>query len=210
MQLAFLIILISTLGAGVLVLGWMGWSQRRRKLALARVAHEMGMMFSAKDPFELTRRYSSFVLASAGHSSRAENVIYGRYKGWYVRAFDYRFEAGHGPRRLVRRYSVIVSDTHLEAPPTLMWHEQDADHVPLAVQNPLARLGGWLVVSGRGFAPALAGAFAGFAAEAVNLQADRRWVMLCSARRWKPADFAARIDRAAAALGALRARVDGA
>ena len=126
-----------------------------------------------------------------------------------MRAFDYRFEAGHGPRRLVRRYSVIVSDTDLDAPATLLWHEQDADHVPLAVQNPLGKLQPWLVVSGKSFAAALAGAFAEFAGEPVDLQADRRAVLLCSARRWRAADFAARIEQAAAGLTRLQARSRG-
>lgn len=204
MQFAFLVILIGTLGVGILVLASMGLRQWRRKRALARVAHEMGMKFSAKDPFDMVRRYPSFVLASAGHSPHAENVIYGRYKGWNLRAFDFRFEAGHGPRRLVRRYGVIVSETPLEAAPTLMWHRLDADHVPLAARNPLGQLGQWLVVSGRDFAATLGRAFAELAAEPVNLQADERSVMLFSARRWNPAGVAARIDQAAAGLDALR------
>ena len=54
MQFAFLIILIGALGAGILVLASMGFRQWRRRKALARAAHEMGMMFSAKDPFDLT------------------------------------------------------------------------------------------------------------------------------------------------------------
>ncbi len=204
MQYAFLVILMGTLGVGTLVLASMGRRQWRRRKGLARVAHEMGMKFSAKDPFELSRRYPSFVLASAGHSPRAENVIYGRYEGWYLRAFDYRFEAGHGPRRLVRRYTVIVSDTDLPVPPTLLWHEQDPDHLPLAVQSPLGRLQGWLVVAGPEFAGTLAAAFEGLRDQPVNLQIDRRSVMLCSAVPWRPEELAAWIAQAAAGLSRLQ------
>jgi len=206
MQFVFLAILIGALAAGVVVLASMGWLQRRRRIRLARVAYGMELRFSARDPFELTRRYSSFVLPSAGHSPRAENVIYGRHKGWHLRAFDYRFEAGHGPRRLVRRYSVIVADTDLPLPPVLMWSVADTDHLPLAVRNPLEQLGGWLVISGEQSAALLAEAFAEFQKEPVDLQVDGGSVMLSSADPWKPADLAARMDQAAAGLELLRAR----
>ena len=102
MQYIVLVILIGMLGAGVVVLTWMGFVQRRRRRLLARVADEMEMRFSPDDPFDLTGRYSDFALSSAGHSQRAENVLYGQYEGWYLRVYDYHYEAGHGPRRARR------------------------------------------------------------------------------------------------------------
>ena len=128
MEYLFLIILIGALGVGLVVLTWMGLAQRHRRRLLARAAYEMGLKFSAADPFDVAARYRGFVLVPAGHSRRAENVLYGRCDGWSVRAFDFSYEAGHGPRRLARRYSVIVADTSLELPPALIWHAADLDH----------------------------------------------------------------------------------
>ncbi|KPK86481.1 MAG: hypothetical protein AMJ81_01145 [Phycisphaerae bacterium SM23_33] len=204
-QYIFLFILIGALGIGLVVLGLMGLHQRRRRGLMARAAHEMGMKFSAGDPFDLTRRYSAFVLSSAGHSQRAENVLYGRYEGWYLRIFDYHLECGHGPRRLTRRYSVIVADTDLIIPSALMWHSDDAEHAPLAARRPVGRVRQWLVISGAWFAPALAEAFADFADQPVGLQTNYGSVMLCSAARFKPAELPAKMNSAVAGLSALRA-----
>lgn len=205
MQYIFLVILIGALGIGVVVLALMGLDQTRRRRLMARVAHEMGMKFSAQDPFDLARRYSNFVLSSAGHSQRAENVLYGRYEGWYLRVFDYHLECGHGPRRLGRRYSIIVADTDLEVPSALMWHTGDAEHAPLAARSPVGRVGQWLVISGARFAPALAEAFADFADQPVDLQTNQGSVMLCSAARFKPMDLPAKMNSAVAGLSALKA-----
>jgi hypothetical protein len=205
-QYVFLFILMGMLAVGVVVLAWLGMAQRRRRRLLARAAHEMGLMFSASDPFDLTRRYSDFVLSTAGHSGRAENVLYGRYEGWYLRAFDYCYEAGHGPGRLTRRCGVIVADTDLELPSALLWHADDAEHAPLAARSPTGRSGRWLVISGRGFAGALAEAFGGFADRPVDLQTRRRSVMVCSAARFRPWELAAALNATVAALAALRAQ----
>ncbi len=186
------------------MLGRLGWSRRRRAGKCARIANEMGMRFSADDPFDLTGRYWGFVLTCAGHSALAENVIYGRCRGWRLRAFDYSFEAGHGQRRLLRRYSVIVADTDLRLPDVLMWNAADNEHIPLTVRRPVGRLGQWLVLTGMNYADVPARAFADFADEPVNIQINRRSVMLCSADRWKPAEFANAIIRTVEGLGKLR------
>ncbi len=205
MQLALLVIMMGTLVLGLLLLARMGWARRRRRRRLARAANEMGMSFSASDPFGLTRRYAAFALSAAGHSPRAENVIHGHRDGCNVRAFDYHFEAGHGPGRLARLYCVIVFDTNFELPGTLMWHLEDAGPAPLEVQGPLARAGQWLVAAGERFAPALAEAFAEFASEPVSLQTHGASVMLCSSARWGPREFTRRIDQAVGALNILLA-----
>ncbi len=206
MQYAFLIILIGALCGGVSALLWIGWKQRRRRKKMARLAHEMGMKFSPKDPFELSRRYWSFALFSAGHSRRAENVMYGRHGGWYFRAFDYCFEAGHGTRRLVRRCSVIVADTDLALPAGLLWHTEDADHLPLPAAGPVARAGPWLLLRGGEPAAELSELFGKFGQQPVNVETARRSVMLWLNGSWQVSEFAARIGQAAAALDALRAR----
>ena len=152
----------------------------------------------------ITRRYPEFILASAGHSGRAENVIHGRYEGWDLRAFDFYFEAGHGPQRLARRYSVLVAEAGVDMPPALIWHAGDNEHTPLAAAASAGRLGLWRVCWGGEFAPRLAGAFGAFAAEPVNVQTTRRSVILCSADVWKWKAVPDRICKAVAALEALR------
>ena len=204
--MVFLIIPIAALGAGLVFLGWMGFAQRRRRRRLARAAHQMDLKFSPTDLFEVTHRYGDFVLVPAGHSARAENVIYGRYGGWPLRAFDYYFEAGHGPQRLARRYSVIVADTNLDIPPALLWHAGDDEHVPLAAKGSLGDAGPWRVVAGAPFARRLAEAFASFAGECVHVQTLGQSVVLSLATRSKPLAMAERFDKTVAGLNALRER----
>jgi hypothetical protein len=206
MQQVFLFILMAALACATLVLGWLGLTQRRRQTLLARGASELGLKFSLTDPFDLTRRHHELVLASAGHNMRAENVIYGRYGGWVVRVFDYQFEAGHGPGRLVRRYTVAVAETDMELPPALIWHERDNELVPLAASRGGVRGGPWFLVAGGSFAGLLAECFKVFADEPVNVQTAQRAVMLASAGCWKPADLPARLGQFAQALGELRQR----
>lgn len=204
MQYLFLVILIGALGAGLVVLTWMGLAQRRRRRLLARAAHQMGLKFSPTDLFDIIRRYPEFVLASAGHSPRAENVIHGRCEGWNIRAFDFYFEAGHGPRRLARHYSVFAAEAGTDVPSALIWHGGDNEHVPLAAATSTARLGLWRVCWGGRFAPRLAEAFQRFAVEPVNVQTVRRSVILCSANVWKPKALPERIRQAVDALDNLK------
>lgn len=204
-MLIFLIILLGSLAAGIGALAYLGLSQRRRRLRLAQVAHHLGMRFSASDPFQISHRYGGFVLSSAGHSPLADNVIYGRYEGWNLRAFDYRFEAGHGTQRMVRRYSVIVADTDLVLPRTLLWHAQDDELLPLAVGRACEPAGPWAVVEGGPDAPAVAKAFAEFAAEPVNLQTDGSTVIVYSARRRKASEIAPLLGQVARGLSRLEA-----
>ena len=210
MEYLFLVILIGALGAGLVALTWMGLAQRRRRRLLARAAHEMGLKFSAADPFDIAERYPGFVLVPVGHSRRAENVLYGRCDGWSLRAFDFSYEAGHGPRRLARRYSVIVADTPLELPPALIWHAADFEYPPLAVRQSVAKQGVWRVVRGVEFAPRLAEAFNAFAEEPLSIQTLRRSVILALADRWQPAALPGRLRRTVAALESLQARLGAA
>ena len=204
MQFAFPLILILALGVGIVVLIWMGWSRRRRLKMLSRIAGEMGMRFSANDPFNMARHYSGFVLASAGHSGRAENIIHGRYDGWHLRAFDYYFEVGHGPRRLSRRYSIIASDTDLNLGDVLMWNADDTDHVPLVAQTPTGQIDQWMVISGMAFAKTVADAFSDYHDQPVDLQINNRSVIICSPVRWRPAHMAEELTRAAKCLHKLK------
>ncbi len=205
MQYLFLVILIGALGVGMVVLTWMGLAQRARRRLLARTADEMGLKFSAADLFHLTQRYPGFVLADAGHSPRAENVLYGRYEGWNLRAFDFWFEAGHGPRRVARRYSVLAAEANVDIPPALIWHAGDNEHTPLAARSAAGRVGPWRVVAGAALAPRLAEAFGPLAGEPLNVQTLGRSIILCSPAVWKAKVLPDRIRQAVAALEVLRA-----
>ena len=44
---------------------------RERREAMARLAAELGLTYSAADPWDLPTRYAHFELFSAGHSRRA-------------------------------------------------------------------------------------------------------------------------------------------
>lgn len=201
--MSFLIILLGALLAGLGALGWLARSQRRRRLGLSRSAHEVGMRFSATDIFQLSRRYACFVLAQAGHSPVAENVLYGRFDRWQMRLFDYRFEAGHGPRRMVRRYSVIVAETDLHAPRTILWDSRDEQPPPLVVQQPQGQMGRWWVVQGREYAAPLAAAFDEMAAEPLHIQAQDGMIIACSARRWQSGEIPQRLQEMSKALARL-------
>jgi hypothetical protein len=94
------------------------------------------MRFSAADPFDIPRRYADFVLISNGHSPWANNVTYGRLGGRRVRAFDFRYEVGHGTRRVARHYRVIVVEADQVLPDALMWSGGDDQLAPIgALRN---------------------------------------------------------------------------
>lgn len=207
MEYIFLTILFGALGAGITVLAWLGLTQRRRRRRLARFAHETDLRFSADATFDLVGRYGDFVLVSAGHSPRVENELAGRRKGWQFRVFDYHFEAGHGPGRVLRRYSVMMADADVDLPRTLLWHGADVQQAPLAARYPSRRAGPWYLIDGQARAEAVAEALGDLADEPVSAQTRGRSVMLCCARRLRPADASRWIDAAVTALTAAKDRL---
>ncbi len=142
-QTVFVVLLLAApVAAGVgFAIG--GMLQVRRRDRLARAAHEAGLLFSAEDPFDMPRRYVRFALIGGGHGSRATHVTYGRVGGLAVRAFDLRYEIGHGTRRQGRHYAVVAVEAPGAAPPLLLWRSRDADLAPLAAQRAMERLGDW-------------------------------------------------------------------
>ena len=204
MQLAFLVILIGALCLGLAALAPLGWVQYRRRRLLGRLAARLGLRFSADDPFELVRRYGAFVLATAGHSPRSENVIYGRYGSWQVRVFDYCFEVGHGPVRVVRHYSVLAAETDLALPAALLWHTDDAANAPLSVPGTSGREGPWLVCQGAEVAGRLSAAFAEFAAVSADIQTEAGAVLVASPVRWPAKQYGPWLDKFVLALDHLR------
>ncbi len=201
--MSFLIIPVVLL-VGLLAIGLPAWAQRRRRLGLAQSAHKVGLRFSAPDIFQVSRRYACFVLAQAGHSPLAENVLYGRFDQWQVRCFDYRFEAGHGPRRIVRRYSVMVADTDIVTPRTILWDQNDTGLMPLAAQHAQSHLSHWWIVDGPEYAAKLLSACEELASQPVHLQAEGGTIIACFPRRWLARQVPDRLAEFSRALAKLQ------
>ncbi len=157
----------------------MGLLQARRAQALARAAYDLQMRFSPSDPFDLPLRYRALALIRSGHSPRASNVIYGRLKGRQVRCFDFRYEAGHGPRRVSRNYRVVVTETVGELDPVIMWNDKDRDWTPLEAQPSAGRLGPWVFKGSADSVQMLGEVCEELAGEGVNVQCAGRVLMLC-------------------------------
>jgi len=134
-QLLFQVLLIGVLAAAVCVFAVMGLLQYYRTRSLGRHANEAGLRFSPADPFRIPCRYADFALIGRGHSVRAENVTYGWLNGWPIRAFDLRYEIGHGTRRITRHYHVFVAETAGALPSVLMWNLHDAEASPLVFRQ---------------------------------------------------------------------------
>jgi hypothetical protein len=169
----------------------MGILQARRTRRLARDAYEIDLRFSHGDPFDLPMRYRSFALIRTGHSPMARNVSYGRQDAWPVRCFDFRYEAGHGPRRVGRNYRVYVVETAGELQPVVMWHDQDRDWTPLEAQPADGRIGPWSYKGSPRATDVLAEICEDLAEQGASMQAAGRALMLCL-----PARSANQPDRA--------------
>ena len=179
MEIVFIVVLIGLLGGAVISFIRMGLRQRRRTNALAREAHEMGLRFSAEDPFDMSRRYGGFDLMNTGHSLRASNVTYGRQKGRLLRSFDFRCEEGHGTRRMTRAYRVVVAETERSMPAAMMWNDRDVDAAPLGTRQGDVRIGCWLCRGSGAFGAVLAQACRPLAEDGLSMQALGTALMLC-------------------------------
>lgn len=201
-QYILLIILLGALGVGIVVLARLAWSHRRRRRKLARFAHETDLRFSADESFDLIGRYGDFVAVTAGHSPCVENVLSGRRGRWQFRVFDYHFEAGHGPGRVLRRYSMMIAETGVDLPDALLWHGDDLEQAPLAARYPSRRVGPWYVIDGADCAEILTDALSPLAGAPVSIQTRGRSVMLIRARPLRPAEAVGWVSAAAAAVAA--------
>ncbi len=142
---------VGLVGALAGVGGWlaaMGVRQRRRRRRLARLAGELGLSFSPSDPFALVRRHEAFALMQAGHDAQVDNVLFGPLGGWRARAFDYRYEIGHGPHRLIRRFSVVAVDGPEGLGEGLVWREPQGCPAPLPVEGARVVEGAWRADAG--------------------------------------------------------------
>ena len=204
MQIVFIAILIGVLLVSVCSFAVLGLARHRRVASLARRAHEKGMRFVPRDPFDVPRRYARFELIRCGHSAHAENVTHGRVDGWPVRAFDFRFEAGHGTRGLTRQYGVVVADTDLSLPAVLMWHEKDLDGGPLTARQCDRRKGMWVYMGDEEVASRLAGSAADLDEEKLSIQTSGSSLMLCLPAVRRGADYTWALQRIPLVLAELK------
>jgi hypothetical protein len=142
-QTALSALLVLVLVAAVISFAVMGLWHSRRARRTARLAAEMGLRFDQSDPFDVPGRYAAFALISGGHSPCVGNVVHGRLSGRQVRAFDFRYEIGHGTRRVGRHYGVVVMQAP-GAPEMLAWHQDDLDLAPLAARQARTRVAQWV------------------------------------------------------------------
>ncbi|MFP4052774.1 MAG: hypothetical protein ACLFV7_02810 [Phycisphaerae bacterium] len=178
-DLVLIALLLLVLVAAVVSFVAMGLLQARRAQALARAAYDLQLRFSHSDPFDLPLRYRALALIRSGHSPRASNVIYGRLKGRQVRCFDFRYEAGHGPRRVSRNYRVVVTETAGELDPVIMWNDRDRDWTPLEAQPSAGRLGDWSFKGSAEAVQTLGEVCHEVSELGVNVQCAGRVLMLC-------------------------------
>lgn len=179
MQALFVLLLIAVLAVSVLVFLAMGLSQRRRKRQLARQAHRAGMRFYSDDPFDLPRRYAGFAVMSAGHSHQASNITQGRLDIMPIRAFDLRYEVGHGTRRTTRHYTVVAADVPEAAPSAIAWHMDDLAAAPLLVAATGHRRGSWRCIGDLESLEILTAACAGLASNPVSIQCSGKSLLIC-------------------------------
>jgi len=142
MNMAVIVLMILLVLSSAVYLSVKAFVLHRRVGGLARIAHAHGMLFAADDPFEIPLRYGCFTLFSAGHSQRASCVTYGRGGGRPVRAFDLRYELGHGTQRQVRHFGAMVVEVPNSLDPAMAWREQRANE-PLSLLYKTGQQGQW-------------------------------------------------------------------
>lgn len=170
--------LLVVLGAAVLGLSALGLRGHFRTAARARAAHESGLHFAAADAFDVPRRCAAFALCSAGHSAQASNITYGRLRGLPVRAFDFRYEAGHGTRRATRYYFVVLVE-EAASPSVLMWNRRDSANAPAPARVPGGACADWFFRGSQTQAQRLAGPCSPLAGLGVSLEARAEGLILC-------------------------------
>lgn len=195
LQIILTVLLVVVLTAAVVSFVVMGLSQIRRTRALARVAHKLGLRFSADDPFDLPRRYADFALIANGHSPHANNVTYGRLAGRLVREFDFRYEVGHGTQRAGRHYHVVVLETDRKLPDLLMWNDSDAEAAPLRCRGIDGHVACWSYRGNSALAAALADAREELADQGTSIEAGAGGLMVFTPLASRSASYAGRLLR---------------
>jgi hypothetical protein len=171
-------ILIVALTAAVVSFFVMGLRHHWHGRVMSRYSNEHDLRFNRDDPFGIPLVYRRFALISCGHSPRACNVTHGRVAGRVVRAFDFRYEIGHGTLRVTRRYGVVVVDMETPDHNVLMWNDSDAQHAPLEVRQIDGHVGCWSFTGDADLAKTLAGHVGPLGADGLSMQARDGLLML--------------------------------
>jgi hypothetical protein len=197
-------ILLAVLAGSVVVFLVAAVLQHRRTGFLSSRATERGMRFSAADSFEVPRRYRLFTAISGGHSARASNMTYGRVDGWPVRAFDFRYEVGHGTHRETRHYGVLAVETDLPLPEALLWNEADAAEAPLPAVLGDGTVACWSYRGDDHLARVLGDAAVPLAGQRVSIESQGGVVLLAKPLPGAEDPYGDLLDRAEAVVEAVR------
>lgn len=173
-----MILLSCVLLIAVISFAVMALMQVRRTRLAKRDAQKLNMRFSPEDPFDIPHRYGDSVLVTSGHSPWATNVTYGRVAGRRVRAFDFRYEVGHGTRRMTRHYAVVVIETDYQLPHLLMWHDADAQFSPVQVRTSDGHIGYWEYCGDSELAETLSDVCKTTGSEVISLQTCGKGLMV--------------------------------
>jgi hypothetical protein len=109
---------------------WFDTTRRRR--AWQGLADRLGCEFSVEDPFGIPAgaTHRAFTI---GTLRKAENVLYGRYRGRRIACFDYHFTVGRGHDAEIRYRTLLVVPVARALPPVLIRPETAADRAAALV-----------------------------------------------------------------------------
>ncbi len=123
-------LIIAFVAAAMTLLLWLSWaSWRRRRLAFQRIAAQLGLRFSAKDPFNtldipfelFTRSYGRRI---SHRRKGARNFLWGELHGVPVRVFDYSyFTEDMDGDRTWHSYGCAVAKLRVRCPHLMLGRE---------------------------------------------------------------------------------------
>jgi len=87
-------LLFTCLVVGLLVVAYI--SNKKKQEALAAWAAQQGFQFSARDPFDIPKRFDEFGLMQQGHSHAASDVLWKSSDGGELLIFEYSYKTGSG------------------------------------------------------------------------------------------------------------------
>ncbi len=158
----------------------MGIRQSLHTRRLARQAEEKRLLFSFDDPFDIPERYRHFALLSCGHSPRATNVTHGRWDSLPLRAFEFRYEIGHGTRRTTCRYTAVIVDLQVKPGDLILWNHSDAEQAPLETRLMHGEVGCcWSYSGAANLADYLAQAAGELATAGLSVQVQGSDILFC-------------------------------
>ena len=194
-----IVILSVILLAAMIFFAAMGTSRSKRSRWLSRKASEVGLRFSPEDIFNAPRRYSQFAPVRAGHSAQANNLLYGHKDGVSLRAFDFRYEIGHGTKRLTKNYHLIVVETGVEIPSVILWNDLDIAGAPLDVHGTEEHVDGWICLGFRPLADILSRRCLALAQDGLSMQTCGSLLMFCLPNHRRHGNYAGYLEAAVSA-----------